>query len=120
MAERVGEVRERRDADPAAHQQRPLDVEPVAVAQRAEDRQPFTGLQRAERPRPGADRIDQKGELARRCEAEAHRPRQRSPGRLEHEELARDSRLETVAGYAQQRVGPDLLGAGDPNSRGLH
>ena len=74
-SERVGEVWERRDSDPTADQQRPLDVEPEAVAERAEDRQPITGLQRAERPRAGADRIDQERELARGCETEAHRPR---------------------------------------------
>ena len=120
LAERLGEVRERRDPDPAAHQQRSLDVEPVAVAERAENRGPIAGLKRAERPRTGADWIDQEGELVGRRETEAHRARQRPSRRLEHEELAGDSRVEATAGDPQQRVGPDLLGAGDFSSLGLH
>ena len=63
---------------------------PEAVAERAEDVDRVAGLERGERARPGPDRVDQERELARRREAEAHRPRQQPPGRLEHEELARD------------------------------
>ena len=77
VAERVREIWKRRDTDAAADEQRPFDVEAVAVAQRTEDCQPIARLQRAERPRSGANRIDQEGELAGRRESEAHRPRQR-------------------------------------------
>ena len=45
MLERLGEIRERRDADPAADEQRPGDVEPEAVAERAEDVDPIARLE---------------------------------------------------------------------------
>jgi hypothetical protein len=37
LAELLGQERERRDADPAADEQRSLDVEPEPLAERAED-----------------------------------------------------------------------------------
>ena len=119
-AERLRKVRERRGSDPAADEEWPLDIEAEAVAERAEDCELITGLQCAERPCAGADRVDQELELARWREAEAHRARERPARRLEHEELARDSRLDAAACDPEQRVGPDLLAAGDPSSLGPH
>ena len=73
------------------------DVEAEAVAERAEDGDLVAGLERGERARAGPDRVDQERELAARREAERHRPRQHPARRLEHEELARDARLEHAA-----------------------
>src|SRR5262249_60878745 len=101
--------RKRRDADAAADEQRPADLEVEAVAERAEDVQLVLRLEDAERARPGPDRVDQKGELAARREAEAHRSRQEPTGRLEHEELPRHARIDPAAPHAQERVGPDPL-----------
>src|SRR5262249_4207936 len=119
-AEQVREERERRNADPAADEQRPVDVEPVPVAERAEDRKPFARLYGTESPRARADRVDQERHLAGGPETEAHRARQRPARRFEHEELARDARLEPAPLHAQQRVRPYLLGARDPSSLGPH
>ena len=63
-AERLREVRQRRDPDAAADEERPLDVEPEAVAERAEDVDRVAGLERGERLRPGPDRVEQERELA--------------------------------------------------------
>src|SRR5439155_24046066 len=97
VVEPLREVRQRRDSDPAADEQRPLDVEPEAVSQRAEDREPVAELERAEGARSGPDRVDQESELALGGEAEAHRPRQQPSRSLEHEELAREPRIEVAA-----------------------
>ena len=45
--------------------------------------------------------------------AERHRPRQHEPGRLQHEELARDPRLQRAGGDPEQRVRADRLDPGD-------
>jgi hypothetical protein len=87
--ELLGEIRERRDPDPASNQERTLDVEPVPVPERAGRR-----------------------------EAERERPRQQPPRRLEHEELPRRAGLEVAALEPQQRVRPDALGIGDPMPTG--
>ena len=65
MAQLLRQVRERRDADPAAHEERALDVHPEAVAERPEDRQRVAALERRERARARADRVDQEPELVR-------------------------------------------------------
>ena len=117
-AELLGEVRQRRDADPAADEQRPLDVEPIAVPQRAEHADLVARPEPAERLRPRADRVDEEGELAGRREAERERARQQAPRCLEHEELSRHAGLEVAALEPQQRVRPDALGAGDPMPAG--
>src|SRR5438067_8747424 len=119
-AERLGEIRQRRDADPAADEQRSLDVEAIAVAERAEDRELVAGLLGAERPRAGADGVDQESELARGRQAEAHRSRQRPTRRLEHEELTGNAGIEAASRHVEERVGPDLLGLGYLNLRALH
>ena len=51
--------RQRRDADAAAYEQRPLDVEVEPVPERAEHVQFVAALERAERTRARPDRIDQ-------------------------------------------------------------
>ena len=84
------EVRERRDADAAADEERLLDVEPVAVAERAEDVELVARLDRGQRAGSGPDRLEQEAQLAGRRLAEAHRARQQPSRRLEHEELARE------------------------------
>jgi hypothetical protein len=109
VAEVVREVRERRDADATADEHRLLDVEPVAVAERAEDVELVARLDRGQRPGSWPDRLEQEAQLARRRLAEAHRARQQSAGRLEHEELPRNARLEPAAFDANQRVGADGL-----------
>src|SRR5579862_3391283 len=96
-AELVREIRQRRDADPAADEQRPLDVEPVPVAERPEDRDLVAGRQRRDRLRPRPDRIDEESELAGRRDAERERTREEPPGCLEHEELPRHAGLEHAA-----------------------
>ena len=65
----------------------------------------------AERARPGSDRVDQKRELAGGSEAEAHGPWEQPPGRLEHEELARDTRVESTPLEPQERVRPNPFAA---------
>ena len=107
-AERLREVRQRRDADAAADEQRPRRRRGGSRC-RAGRRRAISSprLERAERPRARADRVDQERELAGRREAEAHRPRQQAAGRLEHEELARHARVEPAALDAQQRVRAD-------------
>ena len=64
--ERLGEVRQRRDPDAAAHEQRPRHVEPEAVPERAEDRDLVAGLERGERLRARA-RSGRSGTPARRA-----------------------------------------------------
>ena len=108
-AERLGEVRHRRDPDAAGDEERPLDREVEAVPERAEDVDRVARPERAERPRARADRIDEERELARRRQAEAHRPRKHAAGSLEHEELARDARLERAALESEERVRADVL-----------
>src|SRR5437870_1536068 len=63
-AEHPGQVRERRDADATADEERALDVESEAVPERPEDGERVAGTKGTERARPGADRIDQERELA--------------------------------------------------------
>ena len=110
-AEALREVGQRRDPDPAADEERPLDVQAKAVPERPEDVDRLSRLERRERPRPRPDRIDEEGELRGRGEAEAHRPRQQPAGRLEHEELTRDSGVERPALDLQQAVRADRLAA---------
>ena len=113
-AELLREVRERRDADAAADEQRPLDVEPEAVAERAEDVDRLARLEGASACVPGPIGSMQEGELTGRREAEAHRPRQQPAGRLEHEELPRDPRLEPAALDLEERVRPDRVDSQRP------
>ena len=75
-AKRLREIRQRRDADAAADEQRPLDVEAEAVPERAEDVDRVTVLERAERLGAAPDRIDQERELARRRETKRERARE--------------------------------------------
>ena len=97
---------------PAADEQRPRHVEPEAVAERTEDVDAVARLERGERTRPGPDRVEQERELARRREAERHRPRQHAARRLEHEELAGDARIERAAVDAGRAcTGPTALDA---------
>src|SRR6266516_6956063 len=119
-AELLGEIRQRRDPDPAADEERALDVEPVAVPQRPEDADLVAGPEATERLRSRPDRVDEESQLAGRREAERKRPRQQAPGSFEHEELPRHAGLEVAALEPQQRVRPDPLGAGDamPAGRG--
>ena len=70
---------------------------PTRLKLPVEDVDLVSGLERAERAGARADRIDQERELARRREAEAHRPRQQPARRLEHEELARPAGVEPAA-----------------------
>ena len=114
--ERLGEVRQRRDADAAADEQRPRDVEPEAVAERPEHVQLLARLERGERLRARPDRIEQEPELAPRREAERHRPRQRPARRLEHEELAGPARVGAAALDTEERVRPDRLDGDDPTT----
>ena len=90
LLERLGQVRERRDPDAAADEERPRDVEPEAVSERAEDGDP---LARARAPRArgcrGPTGSTRKPSSPPGRAAERERPRQRAAGRLEHEELAR-------------------------------
>ena len=72
-----------------------------------------SGLDGAESARPRADRVDQEGELAGRCEAERHGSRQHAPGRLEHEELPGTAGVDAAPLEAEQPVGPDGLDARD-------
>src|SRR5205807_9101979 len=111
--EPFGQVREGRDADSAADEERPLHVEAVTVAERAEDGDLVAGRRGAERSCPWPNRVDQKRELAVRRRAQAHRPRQRTAGRLEHEELTRNAGLQAAPFYPEQRVRADRLGARD-------
>ena len=104
LPEPLGQVRQRRDADPAADEQRALDVEVEAVAERAEDADLVAAREPGERGRPRADGLEQEGELSWRCEAERHRPRQQPARRLEHEELTREARLERSAPEPQKNV----------------
>jgi hypothetical protein len=109
-AERFGEVRQRRDPDPAADEERAFDVQAEAVAERAEDAEVVAGLELAERTSAGADRVDQERQLAGRRETQAERPREQPARRLEHEELAGGAGIEAAAVDAEQRVWPDCLG----------
>ena len=109
--ESLGQVRQRRDPDAAADEQRPVDVEVEAVAERAEHVQRVAGLELAERARAGTDRVDQERKLAGSGEADAHRPRQHPARRLEHEELTRDPGVEPAPIDPQERVRADALGA---------
>ena len=109
VPQRLGQVRQRRDPDASADEERPLDLEAEALSERTENRERVVSVERAQRTRPGADRIDKEPELVARHEAERHRTRQHTTGCLEHEELAGDSRVEPAALDPQQRVRPDLL-----------
>jgi hypothetical protein len=109
IAERLGEIGHGRDPDSAGDEQRPRHRQVEAVAERAEDVDRVSGIERAERARARADRVDEESELARRGDAEAHGPREQPSGRLQHEELARDSGHELAALEAEQRVRPDPL-----------
>src|SRR5215210_7144800 len=119
-AERGGQERERRDADPAPDEQRALDVEAEAVAERPEHREAVPAAEAAEGERAGADRIDQERELTLRGEAEAHRTRQQPSRRLEHEELTRHALVDAAARDAQRRVRPDGLRRDDAQPLSTH
>jgi hypothetical protein len=112
-SERLGEVGERRNPDTAPDEKRSFDGEVEAVPERTEHVDRLARLERGEGSGSRPDRIDEKGQLARRRETQAHRARQHPPRSFEHEELARDSRLEPSALESQKRVRPDLLPAGD-------
>ena len=96
-AEPRGEVGQRRDPDAAADEKRPLDVEPEAVPERPEDVDRVAGLQRSESASvPGPTGSTRNASSPAGREAEAHRPGQQPAGRLEHEELSGDPRVEPV------------------------
>ena len=59
-AELLGEVRERRDADPADDEKWSLHVEPVAVSERAEDRNLVASFERGDRLCARTDHVDEK------------------------------------------------------------
>ena len=107
LAEPLGEVRQRRDPDPAADEQRALDVEVEAVAERARGRRSrrrVASAQSASCPgRSGSTRNASSPGGARQSESGAAA----AARRLEHEELAGDARLEPAALEPQQRVRPD-------------
>ena len=105
-AEPLRQVRERRDADASAHEQRSFHAETESVAERSEDGQPLAAGGADERACPGPDGVDQEAELAGPREAEAHRARQHPPGRAEHEELARVARDEGPPLDAEELYGP--------------
>ena len=108
-AEPLREVRERGDADAAAHEERLVHVEPVAVAERAEDVDLVAGLSRCERRVPGPTASSRKLSSPGRRLAEAHRSRQEAARGFEHEELARDARTRPPRLDSQERVGADRL-----------
>src|SRR5205823_4875376 len=62
-AQLLREVRQRRDSDPSADEERPGDIESVAVTERPEHRDPVAGLQLTDGLRPRPDRVDEEGEL---------------------------------------------------------
>ena len=115
-AERLREIRHRRDPDPARDEQRPSDVEVEAVPERTEDVDCVPGTQRAECTRARSDRVDEECKLTGRRLAEAHRTRQHSSRCLEHEELAGDSWFQATALETKQRVRPHPLGRDHPQS----
>ena len=110
-AQDLGDIRHRRDPDPARYEKRPRNVQVEAVSERSEDVDRVTGRQSAESARPGADRIDEELELTAWRATEAHRAREHSPRRLEHEELPRDAGFEIASREPEERVRADLLGA---------
>src|SRR5205823_4345729 len=111
VSEPLHEVREGRDADAAADEQRPRDVEAEAVAERPEDR---------ERAGARTDDVDQECELVRGRKTEGHRPREEPARRLEHEELSRNAWIEAAAVDAQQPVRTDLLAGDDVTPLASH
>ena len=112
-AEAGGEKRQRSDADAAADEERPLDVEVEPVPERAEHVQLLPCVQGAEGARARTDGVDEERELAGGRKANAHRPREHASRCLEHEELARDARVQPAALHPEERVRADRLGAGD-------
>ena len=66
-------------------------------------------LERAQSACTRPDRVDEEGELARRRQAEAHRPRQEPARRLEHEELPGRPWVDGAALEPEQRVRADRL-----------
>ncbi len=119
-AEALGEVRERRNADPAAYEERSGDAEVEAVAERACDVDRITRLERGDRGRPGADGLEEEPELVGQRQTEAERARKHATGRLEHEELPRRSRLEVAAREPDERVRADPLLADDAEQLAAH
>jgi len=111
--EPFGEIGKRRDADPATHEQRPLNVEPKSVSEGPEHVEALAPNDAGERLRPRSDRVDEKAELGAGRKREAHRPRQEAPGRREHEELARDTGLEPSSPEAEEPVRTDVLDPDD-------
>src|SRR4029077_16119624 len=79
-----------------------------------EHRDPLARPERAERACAGADRVGRERKLALGGGAERHRPRQQTPGRLEHEELSRRAGLDPTPLEPKQRVRAYGLGADDP------
>jgi hypothetical protein len=108
-AELLREVWEGRDADAAADEQRALDLEAVAIPEGPVDVELIACFRRRQRPRSRSDCFEQERQLTRRCLAEAHRAGKRTPRRLEHEELARDARIQAASLDPHERVGADRL-----------
>ena len=54
------------------------------------------------------------------AKAERHRPRQHVARRVEHEELARNARLDRAGLDPEERVRADRVGAGDAQLRARH
>ncbi len=112
-SEPFGEIGKRRDADPAAHEQRPFHVEAKSVSERPEHVEALAADDAGQRLRPRSDRVDEEAELGAGREREAHRPGQQAPGRGEHEELTRDAGLEASPLDAEEPVGADVLDPDD-------
>ena len=109
VAELLREVRERRDADAAADEERLLDVEPVAVAERAEDVELVARLDRGQRARSGpiasSRKLSSPGGAWQRL---IGRGRSR-PGASSMKNCPGTARLEPASLDADQRVGADRL-----------
>jgi hypothetical protein len=113
VAERLCEVWQRSDPHPTSDEQWSLDVEVEAVPERAEDVDRPAGPQGAERLRARPHGLEQERQLTDWRLAKAHRAREKSSGRLEHEELPGHTGVELSATEPQQRVRPDLLRSDD-------
>ena len=108
-AEPLREVRQRRDPDAAADEERPLDGEVVSLPERPRHGDPVAGARAPRSHACRADRVDEEAELPGGREAEAERAREQPTRRLEHEELPGLARLEPAASETHERVRPDRL-----------
>src|SRR5581483_645011 len=81
--------------------------------ERPEDGELVARPQPGERARPRSDRVEQELQLAGRREAEAHRPRQHTSRRCEHEELSGHTGVDGAALDPQERIRTDRLDAED-------